>query len=268
MSGSDLCIPRNETAQPRYFQNRILMICFPIFTFMYLWAIYNSQDLGLPILLQPNRQTNPGNIEIAHRYIYECRNWEWGRAVSFLEIHKSDFRYSVITNLESDCTVLQEIPVPLGDNVLVIKSWRLLTFSSFVSSMILSWIVSSESGSIANRWRDNYYNIYIRSERPNRLGKRVNLDMWGFQFQCSSLSSISSFWYIFFWKRSIFNDLSICINRTTHLTWLHAFLPCKKTDNVDCLYLLRSVFIFRNNIYTNVGVMEKLSAHAKHICLY
>jgi hypothetical protein len=27
--------------------------------------------------------------------INECMNWERGRAVSFLEIHKSDFRYSV-----------------------------------------------------------------------------------------------------------------------------------------------------------------------------
>ncbi len=27
--------------------------------------------------------------------IHECRNWEWGRAVSFLAVHKSDFLYSV-----------------------------------------------------------------------------------------------------------------------------------------------------------------------------
>jgi hypothetical protein len=26
--------------------------------------------------------------------MHECRNWERGRAVSFLGIHKSDFRYS------------------------------------------------------------------------------------------------------------------------------------------------------------------------------
>ena len=30
MSGSHLCIPRNETVQPRYFQNRIIMLCLPI----------------------------------------------------------------------------------------------------------------------------------------------------------------------------------------------------------------------------------------------
>jgi hypothetical protein len=47
MYGSDLCISRNELVQPRYFQNRI----------------------GLPILLQPNRQSDPGNIKIAHRHM-------------------------------------------------------------------------------------------------------------------------------------------------------------------------------------------------------
>jgi hypothetical protein len=35
-----LCIPRNKTARPCYFQNRIIMVCLPISTFMSLWAIY------------------------------------------------------------------------------------------------------------------------------------------------------------------------------------------------------------------------------------
>ncbi len=36
---SNLYIPRNETTRPSYFQNRIIMFCLPISTFMYLWAI-------------------------------------------------------------------------------------------------------------------------------------------------------------------------------------------------------------------------------------
>ncbi len=40
MSGSHLCIPRNETLQPPYFQNRIIMVCLPIPTLIYLWEIY------------------------------------------------------------------------------------------------------------------------------------------------------------------------------------------------------------------------------------
>jgi hypothetical protein len=39
-SGSDWCIPRNETVRPHYFQNIIMLFCLPISTFMYLWAIY------------------------------------------------------------------------------------------------------------------------------------------------------------------------------------------------------------------------------------
>ncbi len=39
MSGSHI-IPRNETVQPPYFQNRIVMFCLPIPTLIYLWEIY------------------------------------------------------------------------------------------------------------------------------------------------------------------------------------------------------------------------------------
>ncbi len=36
MSDSHLCISRNETAQPRYFQNRIIMFYLPILTLIYV----------------------------------------------------------------------------------------------------------------------------------------------------------------------------------------------------------------------------------------
>jgi hypothetical protein len=35
-TGSHLCVPRNEIAQPRFFQNRIIMFCLPIPTLIYL----------------------------------------------------------------------------------------------------------------------------------------------------------------------------------------------------------------------------------------
>ncbi len=70
MSGSDLCIRRNETARHRYFQNRRIMYCLSISTFMYLWAIYIfpgflclfcCSQIGRPILgIYKN---------IAHRYM-------------------------------------------------------------------------------------------------------------------------------------------------------------------------------------------------------
>ncbi len=40
MSGYVLCIPRNETAQPHYFQNRIIMFCLPVSTSCMYIAIY------------------------------------------------------------------------------------------------------------------------------------------------------------------------------------------------------------------------------------
>ncbi len=81
MSDSDLCIPRNKTERPHYFQSRIIMFCLPISTFMYLWAIYIFPGLA------------DRSWEYINRWIHECRNWERGRAVSFLGIHKSVFWY-------------------------------------------------------------------------------------------------------------------------------------------------------------------------------
>jgi hypothetical protein len=46
--------------------------------------------IGAHIFLQQNRQTDTGNIQIAHRHI-ECWNWNWGRAIPFLGIHKMGF---------------------------------------------------------------------------------------------------------------------------------------------------------------------------------
>ncbi len=41
------------------------MFCLLISTLVYKFP----GSIGLPILLQPNRQTDPGNIEIVHRYM-------------------------------------------------------------------------------------------------------------------------------------------------------------------------------------------------------
>jgi hypothetical protein len=61
MSGSDLCIPRNETARPRSFQNRIIMFCLLIRHSCIcerFWEYINCSQIP------------------------ECRNWERG-AVQF-----------------------------------------------------------------------------------------------------------------------------------------------------------------------------------------
>jgi hypothetical protein len=39
---------------------------------------------------------DPRRDYINRSHVYECRNWERGRAVSYLEIYVSCFRYSVL----------------------------------------------------------------------------------------------------------------------------------------------------------------------------
>jgi len=70
MSGSDLCIPLNETARsPRYFQKQSYnVLSLNLHIYVSVSHLYIPR-ISLPILLQPNRQTDPGNIYIAHRYM-------------------------------------------------------------------------------------------------------------------------------------------------------------------------------------------------------
>jgi hypothetical protein len=72
MSGSDLWIPRNETARPSKQNNYVRSPNFNIFL----------QQIGRLILGIKNRSQ-----------LRECGNWEQGIAVSFLGILKSDFQY-------------------------------------------------------------------------------------------------------------------------------------------------------------------------------
>ncbi len=97
MSGSRLCIPRNETVQPRFFQNIITMFCCSFFQFLHSYIcerfIY-FQDLSV-YFAAAILWNNPGTI---HKLLtgIECRNWDWGRAIHFQGIHKLDFWYSVV----------------------------------------------------------------------------------------------------------------------------------------------------------------------------
>jgi hypothetical protein len=78
---SDLCFPRNETARPRsQFPHACIRERF----------IY-SLDRSTYSAKQAGRSWEYMYKSLTH----EWRNWEWGRAVSFLGIFVSNFLYSV-----------------------------------------------------------------------------------------------------------------------------------------------------------------------------
>ncbi len=143
MSGSDLCIPRNETAQLCYFQNGIMMFCLPISTFMYLWVIFIfTGSVCLFFCWQILEYIN-------HSQIHECRKWELGRTVSLLGIHKLDFGYSVIYTRNSK--------LALYWNCLVKKTKpqfkNIVTLSLYCSSQYL-YCISAKRWKIFSRRMD------------------------------------------------------------------------------------------------------------------
>ncbi len=62
----------------------------PILTFMFMWAIYIFQQ---SVCLFCCRKKGGPIVEIYldHSQTHECGNWDWGRAIPFLGIHKSKF---------------------------------------------------------------------------------------------------------------------------------------------------------------------------------
>ncbi len=129
MSGSDWCIPRNETAQPSLFPKQNHNVLSPNFHFHVSVSYLHILMIGLPILLQPNRQTD---------LVHECRNWERGRAVSFLGTKKRIF--GTVWTKQKGCMMLLH---PIS------KPWKSITFIQ--KSLFSQWFfVPVASGRTSN----------------------------------------------------------------------------------------------------------------------
>ncbi len=89
-----------------YYLNRIIMFCLSVPLLIYLWEIHIGISwTGLPILLQGNMWTDPGNINRSQTH--ECGNWDWGRAIPRKGIHKWDFPCSVVAGSNFSLLILQ-----------------------------------------------------------------------------------------------------------------------------------------------------------------
>ncbi len=77
-----------------YFQNRSMMFCLPVPTLIFSVIDLHISRIGLPILLQGNMWTDPGNY-INRSQTHECGKWDWHCVIPRKGIHKWDFPCSV-----------------------------------------------------------------------------------------------------------------------------------------------------------------------------
>ncbi len=94
-----------------YSQNRIIMFCLPVTTLIYLWEIYIFP--GSVCLFCCRKYVDWSWEYINHSQTHECENWDWGRAIPRIGIHKWFFRCSVcciLSHINTDWTLPPNIP--------------------------------------------------------------------------------------------------------------------------------------------------------------
>ncbi len=94
--------------QPRYFQNRIIMLCIPVPTLIYMCEIYISR-----ISLAAAKYVDGSWEYINRSQTHECENWDWGHAIARKGIHKWNFPCSVPCREEKQLILISSPPWPL-----------------------------------------------------------------------------------------------------------------------------------------------------------
>ncbi len=99
---------RNKYSQKRNWAASVI----PISTFMCLWAIYIQYFHNVVCLFCCRKICGLilGILYINRSQTHESGNWNWGRAIPFLEIHKWGFR-SCVTDLRPSLLALSINPV-------------------------------------------------------------------------------------------------------------------------------------------------------------
>jgi hypothetical protein len=95
MSGSHLCIPRNENVQPPYFQNITIMFSLSVPTLTYLRESYCIYFQDQSVYFAAAAAVYRPREKINRSQTHECGNWDWGHAIPRKGIHKWYFRCSV-----------------------------------------------------------------------------------------------------------------------------------------------------------------------------
>jgi hypothetical protein len=87
---------QNETVQPPYFQNRIIMFWLPIPTLMYCICERFIYFQDQSVYFAAAHICGPIMGIYKSLTTHECGNWDWGRAIPRKGIHKWDFHCSVM----------------------------------------------------------------------------------------------------------------------------------------------------------------------------